>query len=409
MILTEYFRGAFRALRAHKLRSGLTVSSITVGAFSIVLMSSLAVSGLLTLSQDIESLGGARILFFAAKVPERERAKADKAPGHITTQDRDVLYDALPHIEARTMFSTLGRVDAIDSLGKTVRTDLVAGDAGFFRAFDLGTALGRTFDEAENRNHARVCVLGFETTHALFGDASALGEWITVDGSRCRVIGTIANVDHMGVDFDFDWRAFVAMPFETAADTRPLVRTGSTLLLRSDDKAANDIVKRIANALLTERHHGVDDFQIFDLSGAMSQFQSMFVIMEIVVGLIAGIALLVGGVGVMNMVLVSVSERRREIGIRRALGATPSAIAHQFLWEATMLAGVGGVVGVLMGALAAAGANVFVRTLKPTWAGEISWVAVFVALAASLAMGVGFGLFPAKRASRLTPVDAIRG
>ena len=403
----EYVRIALRALRAHKFRSSLTVSSITLGAFSIVLMSSLANSGLTTLMSDIEELGGARIIILAPKQPERVPNKASMSPGQLTKKDRDLLYDALPHTTAKTMYATLGRTTIVEDRGESARTDFVAADAGFFSVLNLRAAKGRLFTEEENSRHAQVCVVAHDLANELF-DGDAVGRWITIGGDRCQVIGQLAKVEHWGTNFGFAWLDFVVMPLETAADTRPEVRPESAIQIRTEHVSYNDIVKRVANAILVDRHRGVDDFQIWDFNAFMAQLHTMLAMMEAVVGLIAGIALLVGGIGVMNMMLVSVSERTREIGIRKALGASPRAIAGQFLWEAAVLSGTGGMFGTVAGVLAAVGVNLLIAHLQASWIGVISWTAVVVALLVSLSIGVSFGFFPARRASRLNPVEAIR-
>jgi putative ABC transport system permease protein len=159
---------------------------------------------------------------------------------------------------------------------------------------------------------------------------------------------------------------------------------------------------------MVDRHRGVDDFEIWDFNRFMAQVQQIFVTMQAIVGLIAGIALIVGGIGVMNMMLVSVSERTREIGIRKALGASPGAIASQFLCEAAVLSGTGGLVGTAAGVLFAIASAILIEKLQPLWIGVVSWPAVVIALVVSILIGVSFGFFPARRAGRLDPVEAIR-
>jgi putative ABC transport system permease protein len=314
---SEYVRIALRALRAHKFRSALTVSSITLGAFSIVLMSSLAESGLTTLISDFEQLGGARILMVAPKQPERVPNREYASRGEITKKDRDMLFEAVPHTVAKTMYARVDRTDVTDDLGVNARTDLVAADAGFFATLNLPVELGRTFSDDEDELHAQVCVVGHGLAKKLY-DGRPVGRWVTIGKDRCQVIGQLAKVEHWDVDFGFDWLDFVVMPLETAADTRPEVRGESFIQFKMNDAANNDIAKRIANAIMVDRHRGVDDFEIWDFNRFMAQVQQIFVTMQAIVGLIAGIALIVGGIGVMNMMLVSVSERTREIGIRKA-------------------------------------------------------------------------------------------
>jgi putative ABC transport system permease protein len=211
------------------------------------------------------------------------------------------------------------------------------------------------------------------------------------------------------MDFDFDWLNFVAMPLETLNEVDQKAKQAAQLWVKTDDQSHNGIVKRIINALLVERHHGVDDFQIFDMAGFMEKFNSIFTIMETIVGFIAGIALLVGGVGVMNMMLVSVSERVREIGIRKAIGANPNDIGRQFLLEAIVLAGTGGGVGVAAGITMSIVASAFIRQFKPTWVTVVSEGAVVSALCVSVGVGLLFGYFPARRAAKLDAITAIRG
>lgn len=398
---------ALRGLRANKFRSSLTVFSITLGAFCIVFMASLATSGLATLARDIEELGAARMLLVNSKKPERELAKADKSRGYLDERDRDLVFGAVPHVEAKAMFASRRGAEARDRRGNAVRTDIVAADAGYFDGFRLEIARGRAFTEEEDQRRQRLCVVGHDTAKKLF-EGDPIGQFMTLDEERCRVVGVLADREHRGVGFGFEWKEHVVMPFSAATETRPDLRDGATFLMRTDDPASNDIVKRVANAILVDRHHGVDDFQIWDFAQIMDKFEAIFTIMEAVVGLVASIGLFVGGIGIMNMMLVSVSERTREIGIRKALGASPAAIAAQFLTEATVLSMLGGLVGTAFGIASAFGGSAVISAFEPKWITVVSVPAVVVAVGASLLVGVGFGYVPARRASALSPVEAMR-
>ena len=266
---------------------------------------------------------------------------------------------------------------------------------------------GRAFTEDENREHAKVCVVGHKLAQKVW-DTSPVGHKLTIGALRCRVIGELADNDRFGVGFGFDWVDLVIVPRETASETEGALPTESMFLLKTESAHDNEVVKRILNARLVSRHHGIDDFTIYDFSSIMEKFAAVFVIMEVIVGFIAGIALVIGGVGVMNMMLVSVSERVREIGIRKALGATPSDIRSQFLAEAMLLAGFGGLIGVASGVLAAAGASALIHGLLPAWIGAVSTPAVIAAMTVSLGVGLVFGYFPARRAGRLEPIQAMR-
>jgi putative ABC transport system permease protein len=402
----EYLRIAQKVLRTHKFRSILTVLSITIGAFSIVLMSSLAQSGLTTLVKNIEEIGGARLIFVSPKKPQRMERKAESYTSGITLADRDLLYQALPHVVTHSTFTQRNRRDIIGDTGETGRADVLAGDAAVLDIFKMKLASGRTFSEDENRGHHKVCLVGHKTAQQLF-DGNALGHWVTLPEMRCRVIGQLADQDRW-MDFDFSWDDLVVVPIDAYADADASAPKTATILLMTDDKSNNESVKRIANALFSERHHGVDDFEIFDFARIMNKFDQVFSVMRAIVGFVAGIALLVGGVGVMNMMLVSVSERVREIGIRKAIGASPRDIAAQFLWEAMVLSGSGGLAGILGGVAMAMATVPLIKHFKPGWVGVIDHRATAVALVVSVAIGLIFGFFPARRAGKLDAIQAIR-
>jgi putative ABC transport system permease protein len=398
---------AARALRAHLFRSFLTVLSITIGTFAIVLMSSLAESGLDTIRFGIEDLGGARLLLVFPKEPERAERKQASYERGLSRQDRRHLTAALPHVAVQSAYASLGPQDITADTEEAARTDLVAGDARFFEAYKMRLARGRLFTDEDDRQHARVCVAGNKLAKKLFRD-DPLGHKVTLGALRCRVIGILEDHDRFGVGLGFDWTDLLVVPLETGSDAFPAARREAGILLKTDGAGHNEPVKRIANAVLVDRHHGVDDFTFYDFSSIMDKFAAVFTIMEAIVGVIAGIALFIGGIGVMNMMLVSVSERVREIGIRKALGASPADIRAQFLTEALLLSVTGGVVGVVAGAFAAAGAAVVIHGLLPAWIGGVSRVAAVVALLVSVGIGGVFGYFPARRAGRLDPTEAMR-
>lgn len=404
----SYLQIATRALAGHKFRSTLTVLSITLGAFAIVLMTSLAESGLTTLMRGLEDLGGSRLILLVGKKPERAEQKSASYTRGLTLADRELLRGALSTVEARSLYAPLWRKDIVADSGVLSRTDFVVADAGFFELFKMKLSDGRVFDDGENREHRKLCVVGHKLAERLWPGERAVGRSATIAGVRCRVVGQLENRDRWGVNMGFDWLDVIVVPIDTYADLLPPILNQAELLMRTDSVESNDLTKRIINALLKERHNGIDDFEIIDFARFLKNFQQVFFIMKMIVAFIAAIALLVGGVGVMNMMLVSVSERVREIGIRKALGASPWAIGTQFLTEAVLLSGSGGAVGVGSGILLATIANRVIHGFQANWVGVIAEGAVIAALSVSLAIGVIFGFLPAFRAARLDPVEALR-
>ncbi len=231
-----------------------------------------------------------------------------------------------------------------------------------------------------------------------------VGQFLTAGPLRCRVIGVLANNERFGVGFGFDGVDLVIAPSETMANVDPAVHTSAVVLLRTDDAASNETVKRLVNARLVARHPGLDDFTLYDFSGVMKKFGAVFATMELIVALLAGIALLIGGVGVMNMMLVAVSERVKEIGIRKALGARPREIGMQFLTEAVLLAILGGGTGVVSGLGVAALASVLIARFLTTWQRSLAPGPTAAALVISIGIGILFGWLPAKQAARLDPI-----
>ncbi|MBI3201995.1 MAG: ABC transporter permease [Myxococcales bacterium] len=399
---------ALRSLRQHTVRSLLTLLSIGIGCFGIVSMTSLAESGFASLEKSIEEMGGARLLMFVPKRPERAEARASSFSLGLTRVDRDRALSDLAELDGATLLATLGRREVVSDAGLEVSTDLVAADAAFFDLFRMRVAEGRAFTEAENLGRAPVCVIGHKTAERLW-PGSAVGHWLVAGALRCRVIGVFADNDRFGLSFGFEWTDLLVVPHETGAVALPEARSAAMILAKTRQPSENEHVKRVVNARLVERHHGVDDFTIYDFSSVMARFHALFTVLEVIVALVAAVALVIGGVGVMNMLLVSVTERVREIGVRKALGARPADIAAQFAAEALALSGLGGTLGAVAGVLVAGGSAILIRRALPGWVPVTSWVAVGLALASALGIGAVFGWAPSRRAARLDPVEALRG
>jgi putative ABC transport system permease protein len=400
-------RVAARALWAHRFRSALTALSVMLGCAAIVLMSSLTKSGFQTLRKGIEDMGGARLLLIAPKLPERGLVRSRSYESGLTEEDMRRVFGALPHVVERAIYAFLGTKDALADTGRATRADLLAGDEGFTPLYGLTVEQGRALSQEDVTDHARSCVIGHATARALWpGDP--LGHVLGIGGLSCRVVGVLSKTERLGVQLGFDWQKLVIVPRTAALDRLSGVREGSLIIVRTDDPTSNDLVKRIANVLLSERHHGVDDFTFFDFERILTRFYTVFTLMEVLAGCLAGIALFIGGIGIMNMMLVSVSERTREIGIRKALGAPPRTIQLQFLTEAALISFVAGAAGVTLGLLTAAATSALIRRFLSSWVSSTSSEAALIALSSAIVVGVVFGWLPARQASAVLPAEAMR-
>jgi putative ABC transport system permease protein len=406
-MLIQGLKIAWSSLASRKARSFLTLSTVAIGCFAIVLAASLAASGLESLKQSIEELGGARLILIEPKLAESAEKKRAQSSAEIDEEDRAALSQDLPHLESLTHYAGLGEQDLTSDLGRSGRADFVAADDSFFDLFRMRVAQGRPLNVDDTRGATQNCVVGPKVAEAVWSEP-AVGRKLTIGKLHCRVVGLFADNNRWGTNFGFDWNNVVVMPFATAALRLPNVRSEAGIALRTDNRAANDIVKRIVSARLERSHAGVDDFAIYDLAQVMERFETTFALLELLVALFSGIALIIGGVGIMNMMLVSVSERVREIGIRKALGATPAHLSQQFLLESSLLSTAGGALGVALGVGAVFGAGFLIRSSLSGWLSVYSIPAVLVALAASTLTGAAFGWLPARQAARLDPVEAIR-
>ena len=408
-MLGEFLRLSLRQIWAHKLRSFLTVLSITIGAASIVAMTSLAQSGLATLTRGVEDIGGTRFITIFADQPKKAKAKRGNHPHRLSIGDRDALAAALPDLAAIVASINFYSSPVSAVAAPAVITSVLATEPNYFGAYKMRLGYGRQLTDSDMTQRARVAVIGDQLRAKLFGAPGAaggcLGQEVRFRGDRFRVVGVLApNQKGDSINLGYDWETVVIVPL-TAPGVGSDVEQIS-LTVRETRQGEHAI--RVANAVLLHRHNGVDDFQIFDFGGLLKNFYQAFAVMQLVVGAIASIALAIGGVGVMNIMLVAVSERMREIGLRKALGATGKVIRTQFLLEAVALTLVGASAGVLIGSLLALGGSAAIHAMNPAWVPTFSFGAVGVALLASTSVGLFFGWYPATRAAEAEPIACLR-
>lgn len=411
---SESIRMAFETLRANKLRSGLTILGIVIGVTSVIAISSI-INGLNSrVGEFVSSLGNNVFWVFHLPVIGVRPTLEQLARKKLTNDDVKALRK-LPHVIAvdggkryvRSQTFNLGDA-AVKYGGRKDSGVLIQGDSSqLLDVQDLGLIQGRMFTDAEDQRHAKVVVLGHDTWEQLFGDGQAVGKEVTIETSLYTVIGVFDKRKTVfgGGKNPEDNSVFV--PLGTFENIHPEAKDMWVSVKFDDQKNKALVEEEIRELLRIRRHVPVskdDDFEIFgpdSLARLWDQLSSGLFLFMLAV---SSVGLMVGGVGVMNIMLVSVTERTREIGIRKALGATKRTIMTQFTTEAVTLCAVGGIIGVTVGAVI----TWIVYFLPIGLPATVSVMWVTVGLTVACTIGVVFGIYPAWKAANLDPIEALR-
>ncbi len=402
----EHLRIAWQALRNHPLRTLLTALSVSLGAGAISLMVSLTKSGVATMTAGMDAVGGRHLVFVTPTTPKKSKMKTyDRG---LTSADAQAVRARVPGL-SDVAFMTNMRRQMITANGKTSEVDVGVGSS-FRRFMNQPIAFGQDIPDDLEKSTARVGVLTHKVAQELFGrPESAVGQTIVLWGHRYKVIGVTTEASKMGFrmgGIDKDRTLLVSTP--VMVKDEGLIDSG-WMILTDDGTHSHDYIMRVTDAILLQRHGGTDDFEFIDFEAMMSKFDKIFTALRLMTGLIAAVSLLIAGAGIMNVLLASIKQRVREIGMRRAIGASPSDIRTQFLTEAVALAAVGGVFGSSAGVLGAWASSFVAEKFVPGWQARISWEAALLAVIVAGLSGLVFGLQPARRAARLEVVACLRG
>lgn len=401
------WKHAWQSLGMHRLRSLLSTLGIVFAVMAVVAMLAIAEGARIETMKQIQGLGINNILVRQALLSEEQMDRVRRRQIEGLGADDVSLLAQLPHVtevaavrEIRADLAELGEAEAVPVLAIT---------AAYERSRALRVETGRFIADLDVDNRNLVCVLGADLSRRL-GPAGRINDVIHINGLPHRIVGILRNREAQGnriapVAFqDFNNTAFVPLDLAPGVDLSDQGYGDLSEIIISMRNAAmvgpaTDAVRRV----LRYGRGDVDDFQLIIPGELLRQARRTQGIFNVVLGSIAGISLLVGGIGIMNIMLANVSERRREIGIRRAVGASRRHILYQFLGEAILLTGLGGMFGVILGMLVAFGIDLFVE-----WPTAVSLWAVLAALVMSAAVGIASGLFPAWTASHVDPVEALR-
>jgi len=402
-------RSAWDSLNSHRLRSGLTTLGVVFGVAAVIGMASIGEGARREALEQIKIMGASNILIDYRSFSEDSEDQPDKSknPKGLTVADADglrLIFPEASYIVPQRMHQLKVRSDSEEAF-----LNIVATTPEFFQAQNLELTAGRSFNWLDERDSRMVCVLGGGARRDLFPLQSGVGKKIKFAGKILNVVGVLKRqLVGSGIEgFQVrDRNMDIYIPLETATSRFP-PEYGESHLNRimvqfpevDDLPAYAGVIERV----IRRRHSGENDFEVIVPEELLRQHQQTQRIFNIVMGTIASISLLVGGIGIMNIMLASVLERTTEIGIRRALGAKQRDIAQQFLIEATLLSVFGGLVGVLIGVLLAVGISLYAE-----WETAVSLWSIFLAVGVSAAVGIGFGFLPAKAAARLDPIVALR-
>jgi putative ABC transport system permease protein len=390
---------ALRAIRRNLMRSILTVLGIVIGVAAVITMVTLGKGATQSVSDQISSMGSNLLLVLPG---QRFGPGAEPAPS-FKTADVDAIRNQISG--ARLVAPLVSRSATAVYQANNWSTSVTGSTNDYFQAGNWALAAGRGFTEAEERAGKAVCVIGDTVRDKLFGRQSPVGSEIRIKQFACEVIGLLRPKGQSAMGQDQD--DVVVMPLRTVQRRLSGSLDVSRVMVSVADSGSIDAVKEQLTLLLRERRNIADNeddnFRVMDTRQIAETLTSTTKILTMLLGAVAAVSLLVGGIGIMNIMLVSVTERTREIGIRLAIGALEREVLLQFLIEAVALAGLGGLIGIAL----ATGASIVL-------AGVMNVPYLFdpginlLSFVFSAAIGVIFGYFPARRAAGLNPIDALR-
>ena len=415
MKLYEGFSTGISVMLQEKLRSALTMLGIIIGVAAVLAMLAIGDGAKRIVTQEFEKFGGQFTVRRNPWIWRGDRVFPNRSSEHLKYEDVLAIESECPSVESVIPIVS-SEVLAQAEAGATKWTECEGVNSYFPIGMEWKIQQGRFFSEDEFNNRRKVCVLGLEVTTEIFGDQNPIGKEIKLSlqggrPDRFRILGVMAERG-TSLQYGFSWDDIVFIPLTTAQDRFKGTHYVNYLNVRAVDSDSIEKAAEEVKSVLRKRHRNQDDF--FDISfatAAVKELDKISRIIKIMLSSIAGFSLFVGSVGIMNMMLVSVNQRTREIGIRRAIGAKRRDILLQFLFEAIVMCSAGGLLGILLGiGTGYLCSHIAVKVVKviPQWPVVISlhWMTVSVSISAGI--GILFGLYPAIRASHIPPIEALR-
>ena len=404
---------AFDTLRGNKLRSFLTIVGVVVGVITVMLISSI-ISGInVAVEKQVESFGTRSIFLYKFNIgfSHGNRTREERMRKPLTVDDSEAI-KALPSIETSVPSLDVSnnywgsKIAVTGKNGKTSSAVKLEGTLPEIEKTTMQVLLnGRWFSQSESDEKANVCLIGSAVVESYFPYENPIGEELDISGTPFRIIGVLEKREQLfgGGGGSDDQNNVIYMPLGAALKLKPNADDLFILAVAREGmlEKAKDDVQDLLRVRRQVEYGKPNNFSMETAASLIEQFQAITAGVAIAMVVISSIGLMIGGIGVMNIMLVSVTERTREIGIRKAIGAKQSDILLQFLIEAATLTGFGGLIGLLIGWLLTPAVKLVLPSYVPLWAPALGFIA-------SVGIGLIFGLFPAWKAARLDPIESLR-
>jgi putative ABC transport system permease protein len=403
MIGRETLRIAWGGITANKLRSGLTILGMTIGVASVIVLIAVGNGSSNAVKSQIQSLGTNVLLVLPIGLRGGGRAPRTSTVA-LTKEDASALQDTgkAPDVKSASPVVNATSVKLVYNSTSYEPSSFIGTTPSYLTAHAYKLQEGASFTSADVTEHKRVAVIGQTIVQELFGGQSAVGQNIKVNGSNYEVVGVLQSKGTNGATNQDD---VVMAPIATVQDSLTGLGSIASITVEANSESALNAAEGEVTQIIEERHKITNTaepgFQVLNQGSLLSTSSSTSSVFTTLLGEVAAISLLVGGIGVMNIMLVSVTERTREIGIRKAIGARRSDILTQFLTEAVLVSLIGGLTGVLVGVL---GSQFQIAGVHP----QIATYSIFLAFGAAALSGLFFGTYPAARAAALRPIEALR-
>ncbi len=405
MTISDLFKETYSSLTVNKVRSGLTILGIVIGIGSVIAMVSIGQGAQSSIETSIQSIGSNLLLVMpgAQRGPGVQVSAGRGSAQTLTQEDADAIIKDIT--SAKAVAPEISRRYQVTSPGKNTNTQVVGTVSAYPGVRNVEVDQGSFISDQNVRSIAKVAVIGPTVRDDLFGsDTIPIGQTIRINKVDFKIVGITKAKGGSGFGSQDD---MIFVPLSTAQRFLAGDTYVTTISIQAENQETMTDMQQQVTDLLVSRHHISDpqlkDFNVLNQSDIVATASSVTSIFTILLSAIASISLLVGGIGIMNMMLTTVTERTREIGLRKAIGAKKSDISTQFLAESVMLTFLGGVFGVILGWLLALAVSQFASI-----ATQISYNSILLAFGVSAAIGIVFGYYPARRAASLNPIEALR-